>query len=79
MVDKNEKFNLDDLIDEEDIREVKEAASRTKARMEEDAWHKEYDPNYEQWRAERNAETMRKFKESSVTLSDDELKRLHML
>ena len=43
------RFDLNDLISEEDIASVERAVERSRKWREEVEWRREHDPNFEEW------------------------------
>lgn len=46
------RFNLNDLIHEDDIKRAEAAGQAAKMRDKEIEWHQQNDPNFEEWYAE---------------------------
>lgn len=67
------RFDLNDLISEEDIASVERAAERSRKWREEVEWRREHDPNFEEWYAEECRKTREKLDAITVHYTEEEI------
>ena len=74
-MDKERRFDLNDLITEEDIQNVRKAARECKEWREEVEWRRKHDPNFEKWYAEECRKINEEWNSHITTISDEEMKK----
>lgn len=71
------RFNLNDLIHEDDIKRAEAAGQAAKMRDEEMEWHRQNDPNFEEWYAEECRKTDEEWEKHSTNLTIAEFDEIY--
>ena len=76
MNNKNQ-FDLNDLITEDDLVCVDRAAEKSRKWREEVEWHREHDPNFDEWYAEECRKIDERWNERCVQMTIAEFNEKH--
>ena len=70
------RFDLNDLITEEDIASVERAAERSRKWREEVEWRREHDPNFEEWYANECKKIEERISSRLIDYSIEEIRKM---